>query len=106
LWLALLVAANIYWLGGQPTWRNNNQAMPDTAINLSDGSARLINDDSWPVSAISPPRQVREHYGELLSPSSPDVNAAIARVAFNYGISIQCAVDCIKQVKDRRDANP
>jgi hypothetical protein len=74
------------------------------------------------VIAISPPLQVRENsdgsvivyvaiqihghdqnYGELLSPSSPDVTASIARVAFNYGISIQCAVDCIKQVKDRRD---
>jgi hypothetical protein len=35
--------------------------MPDIAIQLSNGSTRLINDDSWPVIAISPPLQVREH---------------------------------------------
>jgi hypothetical protein len=70
------------------------------------------------VIAISPPLQVRENsdgsvivyvaiqihghdqnYGELLPPASLDVTAAIAGVAFNYGISIQCAVDCIRQVK-------
>jgi hypothetical protein len=96
--------------------------MPDITVHLSDGSARQFDDADWHMVASCPPLQVREcpdgavivyaavqvhgheqNYGELLPPGSPDVTAAIAGVAFNYGIPIQCSVDCIRQVKTRRN---